>query len=406
VPDEGLDTGLPETKSCLVFLGSSSYPHDRKLDVTSVGASAIALKGYFQKTMHVAREDLLDLFGSGKNASDHLKAIRLHLASFVTRTEGYQRNVFVIYAGHGLVQGGSFYLALAATDSDDEPNSSLSIAALAAVIKARAAFARRFVILDCCYAGEALAEFLSPDAFAHSTNQLFEHEDAPVKHKDLKRGTTVLCAVDKDTAAKAPKDLPLTMFSTAFMHAVTKGHPNLPEMMTFRDVYELVGDRLPEDLQPALVSPDQTRGDLAHMLRLFPNPAARREPSPPLRPYKQPALHLTEHEPGPSFPPNMPQEPPPRRPWLSIGVPVLMLGLVTGTLAFAFLSPVDPNKLPPDVTASAAPAAQAASTPAEVSAAASDAARDAAAAAASATALTASSPEAAASASGPAAASQ
>ncbi|MBK3780008.1 hypothetical protein G3A43_07045 [Paraburkholderia aspalathi] len=323
VPDQSLDDGPPETKSCLILLGAGIYPHDSKLDVKSVGASAIALKSYFLRTMRVAREDFLDLFESSSNATAQLKDVRLHLTKFVTKTDGYQRNVFVIYAGHGLVQGGSFYLALASTEAEDEPNSSLSVAALASVIKERAAFARRFVILDCCYAGEALKAFLAPDAFAHATGRVFENEEAPVKIKDLKRGTTILCAVDKDTAAQAPKELPLTMFSKAFMDVLNRGHSDLPEMMTFGDVVGVVANRLPDDLQPFLVSPDHTRGNLAYMLRLFPNPAASRPKEPPR---EQPELPRKST----AWVVEDPPPPPPTRHWRIIValVVIIIIGLI------------------------------------------------------------------------------
>ena len=262
--------------SCVVLLGAATYPQYPALDNTVIAASAKAYSKYFADTpaLNVSPKHLLDLFDSPANATDQMLLVRRHLRQFESDVADARKNVFLIYVGHGLVSDGPFSLAINSTDETAQTESSLNMPALAKQLKQLAAWSRRFIILDCCYAGESLRDFLSVEAMTQEAKMAFESYEVKYESNDPKRGTTVLCASDRYTRARASQDRPRTLFTGALMEVLEQGSSHAPPMMTFNNVLDLVRGKLgaPGLPQPVLVSPDQTEGDLAHSLRLFPNP--------------------------------------------------------------------------------------------------------------------------------------
>ena len=265
------------SSSCLIVLGASSYPQCPELDNPSIAASAEALRQYFSETaeLNVAQQHVLNLFGSPANATDQMLLVRRHLKDFEIEAGDARKNVFLIYVGHGLIEHGHFSLAIAATDASAQALTSLNIETIANQLKTLAVWSRRFVILDCCYAAEALRQFLSNDGLTREAERAFESSEAHYPTTDPQRGTTVLCAADRYSRARAPREQTFTLFTGALLDVLKGGSAKAPRMMTFGNIFDLVRARLdkPGLPNPMLVSPDQTEGDLAQSLRLFPNSA-------------------------------------------------------------------------------------------------------------------------------------
>jgi hypothetical protein len=220
-----------------------------------------------------------------------LSAISEHLEKFIEQTDdkGVIRNVFVIYVGHGLVLANNvFGLALATTELKRRNTTALKVPDFAAELKEGARWARRFIILDCCYAGKALEGFLTDKGFfANSAEKAFSSSEKPVALKIPTRGTTLVCAADRFSTAGAPKNLKETLFTHTMLEVLRSGRPSGAPFMNFSELVSIVStklNRLPDASPPFIVSPDQTEGDLAQ-LALFPNPSAQDiQPSQPSQP--------------------------------------------------------------------------------------------------------------------------
>lgn len=278
------------TKTCVVLLGASDYPDYTELDNSSLYTSAMALKDYFLQTAELDAEPryLLDLFNSRANNTQQMQLMGDHLEKFSADAEDYIQNIFIIYLGHGLPQADTTTLSIAATSKKAPSLTALKVQDLADEVKKLAAWSRRFVILDCCYAAGALKPWLDADGgLAKTTEQAFEHHETREERENPRRGTTVLCASDKYSRAMAPIGKSYTLFSGALLDVLRNGRVGGPNMMTFRNLVDIVSEKLRangEGPMPVLVSPDTTEGDLGQLLRLFPNRAIANSGHPILKP--------------------------------------------------------------------------------------------------------------------------
>jgi hypothetical protein len=249
-------------------------------------------------------EAICDLFDLEYLPSQQLVLIGKFLEKISKQVErGTSCNLIVYYVGHGYFAGQrqEYHVALACLESGYDATTGLKITELAEVIKERARFFRRFVILDCCFAAEALKEFqgAAEDAIYAKAKGAFA-EDVP--HRTVpnpRRGTALYCAADKDHVARSPKELSRTMFSDALLDVLRNGDRQYPPILTLAEVKELAWERLqsyPNPVRPVLHSPDQSEGDVAAIVGLFPNHGLGRgsvetpEPQPPAA-HDQPLDH-------------------------------------------------------------------------------------------------------------------
>src|SRR5207302_417380 len=91
-----------------------------------------------------------------------------------------------------------------------------------------------------------------------------------------RKGTVLLCSSDHKTPSLLLPDESSTMFSQALVEALVRGDTKRSENLSLRDVKELALDWLSalpsrNAPRPALLSPDQSEGDVADV-PFFPNP--------------------------------------------------------------------------------------------------------------------------------------
>jgi Caspase domain len=259
----------------------------------------------------LADEAICDLFNLDYLPSQQLVLIGKFLEKISKQIDRETScNLIVYYVGHGYFAGQrqEYHVALACLEAGYDATTGLKITELAEVIKERARYFRRFVILDCCFAAEALKEFqgAADDAIYAKAKGAFA-EDAP--HRTVpnpRRGTALYCAADKDHVARSPKELPRTMFSDALLDVLRKGDRQYPPFLSLAEVKELAWERLqnyPNPVRPVLHSPDQSEGDVATIVGLFPNyglglgSEPSPEPRPPAvfdRPLDQPRVASTD----------------------------------------------------------------------------------------------------------------
>ena len=271
-----------------IILGSASFPEAPKFaDGTSFYKSAYDVKQYLldQNGLSLSRENILWLFEDSLSAPDQLKEIMKFLArrSQELKSSGSKaEDLLLYYVGHGFFNQGddAFCIAVKSTSELNEGMTSIRGIDLARVIKEYAAFLRRYLIFDCCFAASIYKEFQSGPLTAA---RLQLEREFPVEKESPERGTALLCSSSSQDRSKAPQGLDRTMFSSGLMQALRDGVSTGGPRLSFSELGCLVKENLrnafPEAfVRPEVHSPDQRFGDIAQ-IPLFPNPAYRKPQS-------------------------------------------------------------------------------------------------------------------------------
>jgi hypothetical protein len=150
-----------------ILLGASSFPlhNDTYAPNEAFLRSKQDFRAYLQHQNHglaLPDEAICDLFDLQQMPSQQLVAIGRFLEKITKQVErGTLCNLIVYYVGHGYFAGSrqEYHVALACLEMGYDATTGLKVTELAEVLKERARSFRRFVILDCCFAAEALREF-------------------------------------------------------------------------------------------------------------------------------------------------------------------------------------------------------------------------------------------------------
>jgi hypothetical protein len=258
-----------------IILGASEFPKSPELGSNvAFLSSALDFKGYLLDPNGFAlpEKNLLDLFDSPDPVTEQDEQVRTFLQTRVKELKDLgdlAKDLILYYVGHGAFAdpGSQYFLALRDTKENSGSLSGYPIHSLARTLKQNAAQLRRYLILDCCFSAAAYQAFQSgPLEVARQQTQ----EELPPK------GTALLCAAGARVPAKAPPGQRYTMFSGVLLHVLKKGFPDLPDRLSLgevgRQTQSLIHDRFSDAaVRPEVLSPDQTRGDVAD-LPIFPNP--------------------------------------------------------------------------------------------------------------------------------------
>ncbi len=266
--------GLDPTRSLFVLLGARVFPKYPALSYGTIFArSADEILTYVTDAhgLGLRNDNILDLFDDSRPAADQLEGITqfLYVKQKENSARGAPENLFVYYVGHGLFTPSDrrYCLAIRCTSVNTTGVSAMRGRDLAEVVSTHASHLRRFVILDCCFAGSIVRDFLSAPGEAASRQLM---EELPL------RGTSILCASSRDDVALAPSNLGTTMFTRALLKTLREGNPTLEESMSIREVKNSVTGLLQREsstwARPELHSSDMREGDIAD-LPIFPNPA-------------------------------------------------------------------------------------------------------------------------------------
>ncbi len=265
-------------RSLFILLGARVFPKYPNLTSGMVFArSADEILKYATDAsgLGINERNVLDLFDDSSPAPNQLEEIRRFLREkqSLSSPSVNVENVFVYYLGHGLFTpiDTKYCLALRCTNTDAVDYTAMRGRDLAAVISTHASYLRRFLILDCCFAGSIVKEFQSAPGDVATLQMM---DQLP------KRGTCLVCASSFDNAALAPQALGMTMFSSAFLKALREGNPTLSESLSMVEIKDIVTSILQREhtnwVRPELHSPDMREGEIS-LLHLFPNPAWVRE---------------------------------------------------------------------------------------------------------------------------------
>jgi hypothetical protein len=264
------------SRALAVLLGASTFPNAPKLaEGRAFYISAADVKEYLcdQAGLALPRRNVLSLFDDSRSPSDQL----VEVAGFLTRrslelkAEGTRvGDLFIYYVGHGLFTRGdqAYCLAIRSTNEINEGATSIRASDLAGVIKENAAFLRRYLIFDCCFAASIHKEFQSGPLTAARVQLAEEFPE---------RGTALLCSSNAHEPSLAPRGLEHTMFSNALLQALRNGREGIGARLSFSELGDLIKENLrtayPDSwVRPEVHSPDQREGDIAS-IPIFPNPA-------------------------------------------------------------------------------------------------------------------------------------
>jgi putative nucleotidyltransferase with HDIG domain len=254
-----------------IILGASNFKRSPSLNRVGFSASAKDFVSYLldEKFFALPRTYLLDLFDSEMSPGDQIERICDFLSRLRDEAAGGGQDVLLYYVGHGGFVGinSDYFLAVAVTREGFEGPTSIRMADLSSGLREYGGGARKYLILDCCFAATAFSQF------QHSG--LTELIRAQTLDPLPPRGTALLCSSGSRQLSLSPRGELYTLFSGALIEVLKTGEPSGRPAFSLEDVGRRVKDLLrakyPEDwVRPEVHSPDMREGSVAH-IPIFPN---------------------------------------------------------------------------------------------------------------------------------------
>lgn len=273
----------PQT-TLLIILGASEWPLFPEFQDSKAFANAVSeLKVYFldPKRFGLTPENVLDMFNSNHSSDEQDEQIGQFLKKRLTAmkaTGNSARDLLVYFVGHGGFVGrdSDFYLAIRRTRMENPRASGIPMLSLADTLTEKARHLRRIIILDCCFAAAAFSAFQADPAQVAIEKTVDAFEVGPRRVGFPGKGTALLCSSSQKSPSLLLPDGSSTMFTKAFLEALSEGLPSQRESLSLREMKDLTADFLSElrnAPRPMVLSPDQSEGDVAD-IPFFPNPRA------------------------------------------------------------------------------------------------------------------------------------
>src|SRR5262249_8018355 len=153
-----------------ILLGAKEFPNHQKLDNAAFGRSAEAVLNYFQDSLKLRAEQILNLFNDPATMIDMDERI----GSFLKQRTGV-KHILIFYVGHGgFLRDREYYLAIHSTVKRREHTTGLRIKVLAETLSHHTGDKNLLLILDCCFAGEAMKEFQSTEVTQLIENKTYD----------------------------------------------------------------------------------------------------------------------------------------------------------------------------------------------------------------------------------------
>ena len=268
--------------SLAVILGASEWPKFPSFETRpAFQNSANFFRNYLLRGegIGLSSDNLLWLFNDEGQPGIIIEKIKKFLRE---RANVSISNIFFFYVGHGsYLDEKNYFVALRCTDEGNRHLTVLPVKEIAKALYRETPDKRHIIFIDACYATGAVKDFIYQDDPSVATADVSTQIRKALPETDIKVGTTLFCAAGPKTKAKAPWEDEYTMFSGALHRVLYTGDPDLEDHMSLEEVAKLVEKDISntfrtEAVKPYLLTPSQEEGDI-RVLRLFPNPARRRE---------------------------------------------------------------------------------------------------------------------------------
>lgn len=142
-----------------IILGADDWSRSGLGSSEAFANSANAIRNYLldTATLHLPRSNLLDLFNDNRDASAQVTVIGRFLRTRIFRNDETSEkitDVLIYYTGHGALHQSSneYFLLVKNTEAGFEYATGLHFRYLADCLSQQAAFLRKYIILDCCFA--------------------------------------------------------------------------------------------------------------------------------------------------------------------------------------------------------------------------------------------------------------
>ncbi|MGO8036140.1 caspase family protein [Rhizobium leguminosarum] len=262
------------SRTVAILLGASAWPKapDRLPGTKNFAHSAQDFRRYLTDAngLAIPEDQLLNLFDDERPPDQIDEKISNFLSESTERLGDEIENLILFYVGHGLFSedGHKYCLALRSTRPDSIGASAYRFSSLARTLNRNARNAKRFVIIDACFAAAAL-----PDMMPQS--QAGELAEAQIISDLASSGTALLCAASSSDVAVTPKNARHTMFSEALLNALTGDTKRHGASLSFDDIRDEVDSFISarwrdQAVKPELHIPDQRKGDISR-IAFFPN---------------------------------------------------------------------------------------------------------------------------------------
>ena len=259
-----------------ILLGAHKWPRSPSVwpESSAFLESARAVREYLldPKGLGLSQHDVLWLFDNDRAPNDIDFDIENFLVDSVSRLGGEVRDILVYYTGHGAFteRDGQYCLTVQSTRSSNLSVSAYRMSSLARTLNANASQARRYIIIDACFAAAGVMDFLEQSDNASR----MERETMEVMPGT---GTALLCAASAGSVALAPKGSKYTMFSGALLEVLREGAQGYPGRLSLDMIRDLTANRirhqyLDRAVRPEIHIPDQRRGNISGY-EIFPNVA-------------------------------------------------------------------------------------------------------------------------------------
>ena len=262
---------LEKNKVSLIVVGASSFPKSRNFQTDTAFLSAKnRIVDFFcdPHGLSLEKNKILDLFDLDESSDAQDNAI----FEFITRmkVQGIT-DLFLYYVGHGgfTPHEGDFFLAIKCTRDSNPGVSSVRLSTLSRTISTSAHDIRTFIILDCCFSGQAGISFMS--------NGIIEAVGKKLKEDFPAKGVALLCSSSKDLPSLIIKDRNITMFTEGLDKALRNGDPSIRnKYLSLRQIHNLTSNyikqlNLGNATRPEVISPIQPMGDIAEIPHFFNN---------------------------------------------------------------------------------------------------------------------------------------
>ena len=262
----------------VIILGASTYPGMEGLDNPAFARSADAARKLFSPARTVFRDvQVLDLFDKDLGSAAIVDAIDEFLSH-----EPDLNDLLIYYCGHGsFLKDRTYFLTLRGTRLGRESTTGLKLRDLRHDLEHHLIDKRLYVVLDCCFSGEAVKGFQFDATGAGRLVEGQVHDAMPAT------GWAVMTASSASMPAIAPKGADLTMFTGAMASVLSDTSEGAPSHLTFGDLIAEANQVIRRKhgmkaVAPQCHVPRQDSGDVSRIplfVRGLPQPAPVVQPS-------------------------------------------------------------------------------------------------------------------------------